>query len=168
MGFNKIEELSKLDFNHPAYLCKIRAISPEDDEIFQELKLEYEKINQFSNSKQRFLCTLICSILIQERLYFAMSKMGLNKLMKQDVNLGNFNVGIDNNISWASILAWLYNDVKLLELVQQGPRRKPSVFRINKDSELGKKIYDYLLVKGINKVSQRTEAIEFISIKDEK
>lgn len=162
MSFDNFESLSKIDFDHPAYLCKIRAITLDDDEIFQDLKKQYEKINQFSNAKQRLLCTLVCSILVQERLYFATSKTGLNKLMKQDDNLGEFKRGVDNNLTWNELQAWLYNDVKLIELVQQGKHKRPSAYRINKTSEIGSKIYEYILSKGIDKEKQKEEVLKFI------
>lgn len=168
MSFDSFENLSKIDFNHPAYLCKIRAIADTDDAIFQELKEQYSKINQLSNGRQRLLCTLICSILLQERLYFATSKAGLNNLMQQDPNLGEFNEGVGNQKkdSWANLLAWLYNDVQLIELVQQGKHKKPSVFKIKKDSAIGAKIVEYLLSKGIDHNKQKEEALNFIAGKD--
>ncbi len=154
MGFN-YKDKSLIATSSPVLLHEIRLITPEDCPLLQDLSVEYSKINIKSNTKERAACTLTASILMQKRVYFAVTRRGLQSLISRDPNLGEHNHTFDNN-AWASLLAAFYNQFEIMELIHQGNTQNASAFRL-KNLEIA----EYLIDQGIDPAAQKVETLAF-------
>lgn len=132
-----------------------KLISPEDPEIFQSLKLEYDDMNSTSKFMAKGAAALICAILTHERVYFAMTRKTLQNLMLNDPNLpAELRKSFSPN-NWARMLSAFYNDFGLIKLKVPGTKRRSSVFEV-----VHPEILTYLTPK-VNAEKQLIDAVKF-------
>jgi rRNA-processing protein FCF1 len=158
MGFDS-KGKSRIVKNNPILLHEVRLITPDDCPLLLKIKEDYDLVDGNSNFKERAFNTLVTSIIIQERIYFAVTRRSMQSMMARDPNLGIYNQAFSTN-SWASLLAAFYNQFEIMEMIHKGNTQTASAFRL-KDLEIA----EYLIDKGIDPVKQKAETLEFCNKK---
>lgn len=149
-----VKSKSLIETASPSMLHIIRLITDEDSEILKAVRNEYSLIDENSNIFEKATCTIVASILLQERLYFNLTLREFRKLLDKDPN-HKFPV-VFHNRAWPKILHALYNQMGIMQLVQQGSFKTASTYRVTH-----KAIAEYLLATGIDAKAQKAEALEF-------
>lgn len=136
-------------------LSVVQLIKPQDPEIFQILKADYEQINKSSKAAEKAALSLIGGILTHKRIYFAMTVKSLKKLMLSDPNIPDeFKSGFSPN-DWSRLLSCFYNDLGLIKLKYPGVKRKASAFEV-----IDPELLAYLTPK-VDAEAQLAETLKF-------
>lgn len=149
------KRLCKADLNKKVLLTEIRQITMDDCPLLLSILEDYKALDQRSSKYEKAFCTLVASILIQERVYFAMTRRSFQELMLNDSNYPEGVSGAFSNGDWSSILAKFYNQFKIIELVQPGDRFNASIFKVTHPE-----ILEYLSGR-IDIEAQALQTIEF-------
>jgi hypothetical protein len=158
VGFD-FDKKDKIEIVHSCLLTEVKPIIPEDHQLFQQLKSSYDKIDENSTIYVKAACTLVNSILTQERLYFALSGPALKKLFEKDPNL-KFKPESFSGTTWRKILAKCYNQFGLFKLYQKGKGpRNANMYRLS-----DKALADFLLGQGVDALLQKEETLAFVSV----
>lgn len=153
MGFNIKETAIQADKDR-VLLSHIRLIQDTDCTLLLSIREDYRALTKDSNVYERACCTLIASILLQERLYFGLSRTAMRDLIIKDDNLGDFRSTFSNGI-WPSLLAKFYDDFGLIKMIQKGTTRTASIFEV-----VHPELVAYLSTK-ISADEQKIEALAF-------
>ena len=154
IDFKSTAKLANLNVN----LNKVDLITPSHPAIFQDLLIEYKKVDVNSTPFHRAALTLACSILSQERIYFGLSRKIMESLVAKDLNL--IDRSFFNKERWPALLATLYNDFKLIELVQTGTSKRVSIYKV-----VAPEFINYLAPL-VNADEQLKQCLEFIKPKE--
>lgn len=130
----------------------IRLIESTDAAPLLSIQQDYQALKSYSSSIERATCTLIASILLQERLYYLKTREGFRSIMKRDANLvANFKTFSDRE--WAKILSTWYSN-GIIELVSKGDRNNAGVYKV-----VHPVIVEYLNTK-VDATKQLNEVLE--------
>lgn len=106
----KLDIASKQEVSKTLPLLVItRKIVDEDrfaHEVWVWMKDQYSNINE-ADAIGKLVCSVINAILTQERICFAISRRGLQELLKNDKNFNTVGLGFNNNI-YPTIIAKLH------------------------------------------------------------
>jgi hypothetical protein len=135
-------------------LSHIRLIQDDDCPLLIHMRDQYKLIDGASNDLERVFCTVITSIVMQERYYFALTRRQMRALILKDVNLGKYRTSFSDK-AWPAILAKLY-DLGLFKLIQAGTRSTASIFEVTQPDILA-----HFETLSIDKSTQLTDALAF-------
>lgn len=153
----EIKKTAKLQ-NLQVNLDKVDLITPDHPAIFQEVFRQYKLVDVNSSPFERAALTLICSILSQERIYFGLSRKIMERLVAKDLNL--IDRSFFNKQRWTVFLAKLYNDFKIIELVQHGISKRVSIYKVVEPDLVA------YLAPLVNSEEQLAQCLEFVKPKD--
>lgn len=156
MSFN-LKSLVEQDIKASPVLSYIRKINPNDGQLLTSLLQEYAELDLNSPAYQKAFLSVAAAIILQERIYFCLTRRSLVELMKSDLNYPLDITKTFKSNHFNMILAKLINVFKLFELVQPGDYKKRSaaVYKVSHPD-----ILKYLQDK-VNQNSQLNQCIAF-------
>lgn len=149
-----VKELTQDFDKDKVLLSHIRLIQDDDCPLLIHMQSQYKRINEASNDLERVFCTVITSIVLQERYYFALTRRQMRALILKDANLGKYRKSFSDK-AWPALLAKLY-DLGIFKLVQKGTRSTASIFEVSHPD-----ILEYFNTLDLNKDIQKAEALAF-------
>lgn len=114
--------------NNLVVLQYIRRIKPDDTAPLLSILEDYKALTIESSFLERATCTLIASILLQERVYFLLTRDGFRSIMKRDSNLIN-NVKTFSDRDWSKLLSFWYEN-NIIELLVKGDKRNAAIYQV--------------------------------------
>lgn len=122
-----IKSLVDNDLKNSPLLTNVRKINTRDCPLLLLLLNDYNDLDKTSPAYQKAACSVIAAILLQERVYFCLSRRVLFDLMQNDINYPeNISRGFRSE-NYNIILAKLINVFNIFELVQSGDKKKRTV-----------------------------------------
>lgn len=156
-----IKSLVDRDLKNSPLLSNVRKITTRDCPLLISLLNDYNDLDKNSPSYQKAACSVIAAILLQERVYFCLSRRTLSDLMLNDTNYPeNITRGFKAN-HYKLIFAKLINVFKIFELVQSGDRK-------NRASSIYKVSHPEILTYLQNKVDHNEQLNQCLSFTDRK
>jgi hypothetical protein len=126
--------------NNLIVLQYIRRIKSTDASILLSIQEDYQALTIESSFLERATCSLIASILLQERVYYIKTREGFRSIMKRDSNLIN-NTKTFSDRDWSKLLSFWYEN-NIIELLIKGDKRNAAIYQVKHP-----KILSYLNTK---------------------
>ncbi len=125
MSFN-LKSLVAQDIKTNPVLTHVRKINSNDCQLLISLLQEYAQLDLDSPAYQKAFLSVAATIILQERVYFCLTRRGLAELMKNDSNYPENITKTFMSSNFNLILAKLTNVFNLFELVKPGDKKKRS------------------------------------------